>query len=113
MRPESATPQLQATTEGRGGAVTEDTQRARPRSWRDAWQDDRGVMVVAGTLMSFFMIGTVWYVLGIGNVINYREQLQNATDASAFAGAVYDARGMHLLATLNIFMGFILSLVVI
>jgi hypothetical protein len=112
MRPESATPQLQATTEGRGGAVTEDTQRARPRSWRDAWQDDRGVMVVAGTLMSFFMIGTVWYVLGIGNVINYREQLQNATDASAFAGAVYDARGMNLLATINIFMGFILSLVV-
>jgi hypothetical protein len=88
--------------------VTLETPKARANFWRD----DRGVMVVAGTLMSFFMIGTVWYVLGIGNVINYREQLQNATDASAFAGAVYDARGMNLLATINIFMGFVLSLVV-
>jgi hypothetical protein len=93
-------------------AVTPAVTQGTPKAPANFWRDDRGVMVVAGTLMSFFMIGTVWYVLGIGNVINYREQLQNATDASAFAGAVYDARGMNLLATINIFMGFVLSLVV-
>jgi hypothetical protein len=80
---------------------------------QDLLRDDRGVIVVVGMILSFFMIGTVWYVLGIGNAIHYREQLQNATDASAFAGAVYDARGMNLLAFINIFMGFALSLVVV
>jgi hypothetical protein len=91
-----------------GGAVT----RNNPAR-ADFLRDDRGVIMVIGTILSFFMIGTVWYVLGIGNVINYREQLQNATDASAFAGAVYDARGMNLLAFINIFMGFLMSLIVV
>jgi hypothetical protein len=92
----------------RGAVVSEQVQPAR-----SFWRDESGVMVVIGTFMSFFMIGTVWYVLGIGNAINYRENLQSATDAAAFAGAVYDARGMNLLASINIIMGFVMSLVII
>jgi hypothetical protein len=76
-------------------------------------QDDRGVIMVAGVFFSLTLIGLCWFIFGIGNAIAYRENLQNAADASAFAAAVYDARGMNLLAMINIIMGVILAMLVI
>jgi hypothetical protein len=75
--------------------------------------DDRGAIVVLGLFFTCFLIGACWFIFGIGNAIAYRENLQNAADAGAFAGAVYDARGMNLLAMLNIVMGVLLAILVV
>lgn len=76
-------------------------------------KDDRGVMLISGIFFSFVWIGLVWFILGVGTAINYHENLQNAADASAFAGAVYDARGMNLLAMINVIMGVVLAVLII
>jgi hypothetical protein len=76
-------------------------------------KDDRGVIMIVGVFFTFLWIGLVWFILGIGTAINYHENLQNAADASAFAGAVYDARGMNLIAMINVIMGVVLSVLVI
>jgi hypothetical protein len=75
--------------------------------------DDRGVIMIVGVFFTFLWIGLVWFILGIGSAINYHENLQNAADASAFAGAVYDARGMNLIAMINVIMGVTLSILII
>jgi len=75
--------------------------------------DDRGVIMVAGVFFSLLLIGLCWFIFGIGNAIAYRENLQNAADSAAFAAAVYDARGMNLLAMINIIMGVVLATLVV
>ncbi len=72
-------------------------------------RDDRGVIMIVGVMFTFLWIGLAWAIFGIGNAITYRENLQNASDASAFAAAVYDARGMNMLASINILMGVVLA----
>ena len=80
---------------------------------RDLLRDDRGVIMIAGVFFSLLLIGCCWFIFGIGNAIAYRENLQDAADASAFAAAVYDARGMNLLAMINIIMGAMLAMLVV
>ncbi len=76
-------------------------------------KDNRGVIMVVGVAFTFLWIGMAWSIFGIGNAIAYRENLQNATDASAFAGAVYDARGMNMLASINIVMSVVLCVLLV
>jgi hypothetical protein len=75
-------------------------------------RDDRGVILVVGVFFTFLWIGVVWFIFGVGNAIAYRENMQNAADAAAFSGAVYNARGMNLIAMINNLMGVLLATVV-
>ncbi len=68
-------------------------------------------MVVA-LFTTTFLIGAAWYVFGIGNAVQYRENLQNAADATAFSAAVYDARGMNIIAFLNLLMAAVMAILV-
>jgi hypothetical protein len=74
--------------------------------------DRRGAIMVVATFMAVFACAMLWYLIGVGDAILYRERVQDAADAVAFAGAVYHARGMNLIATLNIIMAALLGLVV-
>jgi hypothetical protein len=76
-------------------------------------RDNRGVIMVVGVMFTFLWIGLAWAIFGIGNAIAYRENLQNAADAAAFAGAVYDARGMNMLASINIVMAVVLAVLIV
>lgn len=71
-----------------------------------------GAISVIGLFMACFLTGGVWYVVGIASAVLYRERVQDAADAVAFAGAVYHARGMNIIATLNILMSALLGLLV-
>jgi hypothetical protein len=62
--------------------------------------------------MAMFACGALWYLIGVGDAILYRERVQDGADAVAFAGAVYHARGMNIIVTLNIIMAALLGLVV-
>jgi hypothetical protein len=71
-----------------------------------------GAITVVGLFMACFLTGAIWYVVGIASAVLYRERVQDAADAVAFAGAVYHARGMNIIATLNILMSALLGLLV-
>ncbi len=74
--------------------------------------DQRGAVMVVGVFMAAFLVGSLWYIIGIGDAILYRQRMQDGADAVAFAAAVYHARGMNIIAMINIIMAAILAILV-
>jgi len=66
-------------------------------------------VLVLGVFMCACMAGALWYVIGIGDAIVYRERLQEGADAVAFSAATLDARGMNLIVLLNLLMACVLG----
>lgn len=54
--------------------------------------------------MALFLIGTLYYVLGVGDAVIYRRIMQDGADAGAHAASVMGAKGMNLHALLNVVM---------
>lgn len=79
---------------------------------RNLRSDQSGAMMVIGVFMAAFLVGSLWYIIGIGDAILYRERMQDGADAVAFAAAVYHARGMNIIAMINIIMAAILAVLV-
>ena len=74
--------------------------------------DQRGAILIAAVFMATFLVGCLWYVMGVGDAILYRQRMQDGADAVAYAGAVYHARGMNIIAMLNLVMAAILAVLV-
>jgi len=81
-------------------------------SRRSLVRDQRGAIMVMGVFMAALLVGMIYYVSGLGETILYRERMQDAADAGAFGAAVLHARGMNLIALLNMVMGAILAVLV-
>ncbi len=54
--------------------------------------------------MAIFLIGTLYYILGVGDAVIYRRIMQDGADAGAHAASVMGATGMNLHALLNVVM---------
>src|SRR3954462_14263519 len=80
-----------------------------PRRGRGLDRDERGAILVLGVFMCACMAGALWYLIGIGDAILYRERLQEGADAVAFSAATLDARGMNLIVLLNLLMACVLG----
>lgn len=76
-------------------------------------EDQRGAIMIAGVFMCGILCGFLWYLIGIGNAILYRESLQDSTDALAFTGAVFHAHGMEIIVLLNLIMTALVAVLVI
>lgn len=76
------------------------------------YRDQRGATMVMGIFMACLLVGMLYYVMGIGETIMYRERMQDASDSGAFAAAVMHARGMNILALLNMVMAAVLGVLV-
>jgi hypothetical protein len=63
-----------------------------------------------GVFMSVFLVGGLWYMMGIGQAVVYRQSVQAGADATALTSAVYHARGMNVLAMVNIVMGAVMAI---
>ena len=81
-----------------------------PIASRRAVADERGAIMVLGIFMSVFLVGSLWYIAGIGDTIMYHERMQEAADAVAFSSAVIEARGMNIIVLLNLMMAAILAI---
>jgi hypothetical protein len=79
---------------------------------RDLRSDNGGAVMVIGVFMAAFLVGALWYIIGLGDALLYRERMQDGADAVAFAAAVYHARGMNIIAMLNLIMAAILAVLV-
>jgi len=73
-----------------------------PRS--DLIDDTGGAMMLLSLFMALFLIGALYYVLGVGDAVIYRRIMQDSADAGAHAASVMGARGMNLHALLNVVM---------
>jgi len=67
-------------------------------------EDTGGAMMLMSLFMALLMIGSLYYVLGVGDAIIYRRIMQDGTDAGAHAASVMGAKGMNLHALLNVVM---------
>jgi hypothetical protein len=61
-------------------------------------------MMLLSLFMALFLIGTLYYILGVGDAVIYRRIMQDSADAGAHAAAVMGAKGMNLHVLLNVVM---------
>jgi hypothetical protein len=89
--------------------MTETTPSVRDHS---LFRDDSGAILVLALCMACCLVGCVWYMVGFGEAMVYRQQLRAAADATAFESAVLHAIGMNTIAMINIAMAMLLSILV-
>ncbi len=83
------------------------------RSERETLRDGTsGAIMVLGLFMALFLVGALYFLMGIGHTVMFRERMQDASDAAAFSAAVMNARGMNLIALINILMACALAILV-
>jgi len=66
--------------------------------------DQSGATMVMGIFMAMVVVGMIYYVWGLGGTIIHRERMQDGADAAAFGASVFQARGMNIIAMLNVLM---------
>ena len=71
---------------------------------------ERGAIMVMGVFLACSLIAGMWYVMGIGDAIIWRDRSQEAADAVAYTSAAVHARGMNFISAINIIMLIIVSL---
>ncbi len=107
---------MDTTERARGNANALDAGVSRvarcPARYRSLASDDRGAVLVIGVFMASMLVGAIWYLMGLGDALVYREFLQDGADATTFSSAVYHARGMNALVMLNVVMAAIFAVVV-
>lgn len=75
--------------------------------------DQRGVASLLGLFFVLFSVVIVLGVLGIGHTLVQREGLQDAADAAIFSSAVLHARGMNLIAIINLIMAALVAVLIV
>ena len=60
--------------------------------------------MLIGLCMSCFLIGSLWFLIGIGDAIVFRDSMQEATDHATFTSAVLHAKGMNFISACNLIM---------
>lgn len=66
--------------------------------------DTDGSMMTMSLFMALFIVGAIYYILGVGDAIIYRRIMQDAADAGSYGAAVVGAKGMNLHVLLNVVM---------
>jgi hypothetical protein len=66
--------------------------------------DNRGAIMLTGLFMSCFLIGSLWFVIGIGDTIVFRDRMQEAADMGAFSSAALHAKGLNFISLCNLVM---------
>jgi hypothetical protein len=68
---------------------------------------------VPAIVMGALLTSALFYVAAVGDAIVFRTQLQDAADTTAFTSAVWHAKGMNIIAVINILMSLLLCVIVI
>ena len=92
---------LKSTQTSEVGASTGSSRGGRAAGF---FGDQDGATMVMGVFIAALLVGMVYYVWGIGDAVMHRERMQDASDTAAFSAAVMHARGMNMIALLNMIM---------
>ena len=66
--------------------------------------DERGAVLLIGLFMALSLVGSLWFIMGIGDAIVVRDRGQELADAAALSSASIHARGMNFIAAVNVVM---------
>ena len=66
--------------------------------------DTQGAVMVFALFIVLFLAGAIYLILGVGDAVLYRREMQDGADAGAFAASVIAAKGMNFHALLNVSM---------
>lgn len=66
--------------------------------------DEHGAVMVMGLFFALLLIAGMWSMKGLGDAVVYRQRMQEAADHEVYAAAVVHARGMNLVAAINVLM---------
>ena len=77
-----------------------------------AFGGSRGSLLAAGVPIALVLTGLIWYLIGVSNSVLEAQSLRFEADRTAYEAAVLHARGMNVIATLNILMRSLASVVV-
>lgn len=75
-------------------------------------RNDQGAILIIGLAMGLLMVSALWNIVSMGDAMIWRERLQDAADAAAFESSVWNARGMNIIAFLNIVMSAAMAILV-
>lgn len=67
-------------------------------------RDEGGAVMVMGLFFALFLIAGMWSMKGLGDAVVFRHRMQEASDHEVYAAAVVHARGMNLVAAMNVLM---------
>ncbi len=79
---------------------------------RPLGDDQRGAILVLGIMLGAFLAGALFYLVGVGHAVIWRENVQDAADATAYEAAVWQARGMNVVVAINIFMAIVMGVLI-
>lgn len=69
---------------------------------RELSGDQRGAIMLTGLFMACFLIGSLWFLIGIGDTIVFRDRMQEAADHGAFTASALQAKGMNFISLCNL-----------
>lgn len=78
----------------------------------DKQSGERGAILVLGIMLGAFLVGALFYVVGVGHAVVWRESVQAAADATAYEATAWNARGMNVVVAINIFMAIIMGILI-
>jgi len=73
-----------------------------PRSLSDLSRDERGAVMLMGLFFASFLVGSLWYMIGLGQALVFREIGQEIADSAALTSASVHAQGMNFIGALNV-----------
>ena len=71
-----------------------------------------GAVMVMATFFAIFLVAVVYHLAGVGGACLEQQIMQDAADATVFSAATANARGMNLIALINLIMAVILAVLV-
>jgi hypothetical protein len=88
---------------------------ARRRCGRDTGDlrsDKSGAIMVVGIFISAVLAGAVFFIIGTGDAIIYRQRVQDGADAITYTSAGFHARGMNIIVLINLVMAALLGVLI-
>jgi hypothetical protein len=74
--------------------------------------NDRGAIMLIAVFFAIFGVAILYYMIGMGQAVLFRERMQDAADATALSAAIANARGMNFIVLINIVMAALLAILV-
>lgn len=75
-------------------------------------REESGAIMVIGVFMGLFLVGMLYYLMGVGQAILFRERMQDAADSVTFSYAMMNARGMNLIVLINFIMACLMAILI-
>jgi hypothetical protein len=71
---------------------------------------DQGAVMFTGVFMACALSGALWFMMGIGDAVLFKELGQESADSSSMAAGSVHARGMNIMAGINLVMLIIVAI---